>query len=134
IIPQRIGVVSINFKLTETMNYKEGSMKECSLSVVDAATDILLENLLIKCIPEIRKIDGEYYALMPVKKEFDRHIYFIAGVNRGNSASEMGMAYGRINSSSAFAYFGISMPSVGEIVPFNTSTINCELIVCQDYR
>ncbi|MGL5544431.1 MAG: hypothetical protein ACRDB6_04875 [Cetobacterium sp.] len=124
----------VGYVLIKVMNYKEGSMKECSLSVVDAATDILMENLLKNYIPEIRKFDGEYYALIPVKKEFDRHIYFIAGVNRGGTSSDMGMAYGRINSSSAFAYFGTSMPSVGEVVPFNTNAINCELIICQDYK
>ncbi|MGL5918351.1 MAG: hypothetical protein ACRCYM_03805, partial [Cetobacterium sp.] len=124
----------VGYVMIRLANYKEGSMKECSLGVVEASTDMFLENIVQNYIPEVRKFDNAYYALIPVKKEFERYVYFIAGVNRGFSTSETGMAYSKVNSTSKFGYFGTSMPLHGEIVPVNTNTINCELVILKDYR
>ena len=108
--------------------------KECFLAVIDATTELCIDILAKNYFPEIVNLDGATYALIPVKKQFNTHIFFVAGVNRGSSSNEAGMAYGRVSSTNNFAYFSDEYPYIGQKIVSNTNSINCELIICQDYK
>ena len=124
----------IGYVLIRLANYNDSFKKECFLAAVDASTEVCIEILAENNFSEIIKLDGITYALIPVKKQFNTHVFFIAGINRGTSSSEVGMAYGRISATNNFAYFSDRPPYLEQKIKLNTNSINCELIISQDYR
>lgn len=124
----------VGYILVRLENISTNFEKECFLAAIDASSEICVEILAESYFPEVINLDGVNYALIPVKKQFNTHIFFIAGVNRGSSGNEAGMAYGRVSSTNNFAFFSDKSPSLEQKIILNTNSINCELIVCQDYR
>lgn len=124
----------VGYVLIRVENFNTIFEKECFLSAIDASTEICIDILAKDYLPEIINLNGINYASIPVKKQFSTHVFFIAGVNRGASSSEAGMAYGRISSTNNFAYFSDKTPALDQKITLNTNSINCELIICQDYR
>ncbi|MCQ9627934.1 hypothetical protein HS141_13460 [Cetobacterium somerae] len=124
----------VGYVLIRLENCNTTFEKECFLAAIDASTEICIDILAKNYLPEIINLDGVKYASIPVKKQFSTHIFFVAGVNRGASSSEAGMAYGRISATNNFAYFSDRTPSLEQKITLNTSSINCELVICQDYK
>lgn len=126
-----------NHKIDESIRFENcGTIfeKKCFLAAVDASTEICIDILAKNYLPEIINLNGVKYASIPVKKQFSTHVFFVAGVNRGASSSEAGMAYGRISATNNFAYFSDRTPSLEQKITLNTNSINCELVICQDYK
>ena len=124
----------VGYVLIRLENCNTTFEKECFLAAIDASTEICIDILAKNYLPEIINLDGAKYASIPVKKQFSTHIFFVAGVNRGASSSEAGMAYGRISATNNFAYFSDRTPSLEQKITLNTNSINCELVICQDYK